>query len=67
MLKTTYGPRYTRSSKGGGSMSMRARKLGIILDSTQKVSPTSLRNLRVEADCDGQDGARKFLTALPFP
>lgn len=45
MLKTMYGQRCTRSSKGGGSMSMRARKLGIILGCTQKVSPVPSHNV----------------------
>ena len=43
-MKTTYGLRCTRSSKGGGFMSMRARKLGTIQGCTLKVSPISLHN-----------------------
>lgn len=45
MLKITCGPKYTRSSKGDGYMSMRARKLGITLGYIQKVIPVLLRNL----------------------
>ena len=40
--KTMYGQKCTQSSKGGGSMSMRARKPGIIPGCTQKVRSISL-------------------------
>ena len=63
-----YGPKCFQSSKGGGSMSMRARKLGIILGCTPKVRSVSLRNFAwPKADYDDQDGARRCLTALPSP
>ena len=61
------GQKCIQSSKGGGSMSMHVRKLGIIPGCTQKVKSISLRNFAwPKADYDDQDGARKCLTALPF-